>query len=181
MIILDLCGGTGAWSAPYKRAGYDVRVVTLPDDVREYIPPDTVHGILAAPPCTMFSLARTRAKTPRDIMGALSIVDACIRLVYRCKPKFWALENPLGLLRKYLGLPRITVNPHDFGDPWAKKTDLWGDFNIPKFNRVDLTDEQKHHSKMNTRPLPDIKGLTTADKRAITPPGFAKAFYGANK
>jgi len=24
-IILDLCGGTGAWSLPYKEAGYDVR------------------------------------------------------------------------------------------------------------------------------------------------------------
>ena len=24
-IILDLCGGTGSWSKPYKDAGYDVR------------------------------------------------------------------------------------------------------------------------------------------------------------
>ena len=39
-IILDLCGGTGAWSAPYKDAGYDVRVITLPEyDVRDYTPP----------------------------------------------------------------------------------------------------------------------------------------------
>ena len=30
-IILDLCGGTGAWSEPYREAGYDVRVITLPD------------------------------------------------------------------------------------------------------------------------------------------------------
>lgn len=29
-IILDLCGGTGAWSKPYKDAGYDVQVITLP-------------------------------------------------------------------------------------------------------------------------------------------------------
>jgi hypothetical protein len=39
-IILDLCGGTGAWSKPYKDAGYDVRVITLPEyDVRTYTPP----------------------------------------------------------------------------------------------------------------------------------------------
>ena len=39
-IILDLCGGTGAWSKPYKDAGYDVQIITLPDnDVRLYIPP----------------------------------------------------------------------------------------------------------------------------------------------
>ena len=29
-IVLDLCGGTGSWSKPYKDAGYDVRVITLP-------------------------------------------------------------------------------------------------------------------------------------------------------
>ena len=49
-IILDLCGGTGAWSKPYRDAGYDVRVITLPDhDVLTYIPPENVYGILAAP------------------------------------------------------------------------------------------------------------------------------------
>lgn len=54
-IILDLCGGTGSWSRPYKAAGYDVRVITLPEyDVRTYVPPDNVYGILAAPPCTEF-------------------------------------------------------------------------------------------------------------------------------
>jgi hypothetical protein len=30
-IILDLCGGTGAWSKPYRDAGYTVIVVTPPD------------------------------------------------------------------------------------------------------------------------------------------------------
>ena len=46
-IILDLCGGTGSWSKPYKEAGYDVRLITLPnEDVRLYIPPDNVYGIL---------------------------------------------------------------------------------------------------------------------------------------
>lgn len=29
-IILDLCGGTGSWSKPYRDAGYDVRLITLP-------------------------------------------------------------------------------------------------------------------------------------------------------
>ena len=58
-IILDLCGGTGSWSEPYRAAGYDVRVVTLPkDDVRLFIPPDNVYGILAATPCDEFSIAK---------------------------------------------------------------------------------------------------------------------------
>ena len=75
-VILDLCGGTGAWSRPYAEAGYDVRVVTLPEhnvtdwwiadgfirfrknvakmDGMTYseIPIDQIHGVLAAPPCS---------------------------------------------------------------------------------------------------------------------------------
>ena len=43
-IILDLCGGTGAWSKPYREAGYDVRLITLPEDVRVYIPPKNKGG-----------------------------------------------------------------------------------------------------------------------------------------
>ena len=58
-IILDLCGGTGAWSRPYEKAGYDVRNITLPEyDVLTYKPPENVYGILAAPPCEEFSIAR---------------------------------------------------------------------------------------------------------------------------
>ena len=67
-IILDLCGGTGSWTRYYPKKDYDVRVITLPDnDVRTYEPPKNVYGILAAPPCTMFSFARMSAKKPRDL------------------------------------------------------------------------------------------------------------------
>lgn len=65
-IILDLCGGTGSWSRPYVDAGYDVRVITLPEyDVRTYKPPEFVYGILAAPPCTEFSVLNCIA-APRE-------------------------------------------------------------------------------------------------------------------
>jgi hypothetical protein len=35
-IILDLCGGTGAWSKPYRDAGYDVRAITPPGFARAF-------------------------------------------------------------------------------------------------------------------------------------------------
>ena len=74
--ILDLCGGTGAWSKPYADAGYDVRVITLPkQDVIDYIPPENVYGILAAPPCVEFSIAKDH-KLERDFFNGvfLSII-----------------------------------------------------------------------------------------------------------
>ena len=85
-IILDLCGGSGAWSRPYKEAGYDVRLITLPDyDVRTYSPPDHVYGILAAPPCMEFSVLNCKAEPrPRNTDAGLSIVTACLRIIAMC-------------------------------------------------------------------------------------------------
>ncbi len=188
-VILDLCGGTGSWSKPYKDAGYDVRVITLPEqDVKDYIPPDNVYGLLAAPPCTMFSLARTRASTPRDFIQGLGPVDACIRIAHISKPEFFALENPVGMLSKWLGQPRYTFHPWWFGDVYTKNTALWGDFNIPvrKYYQIDevMTDEQKEDCKINNRKLPSISDFTESKKsvrRAITPPRFATAFFEANR
>ena len=192
-IILDLCGGTGAWSKPYANAGYRVLNITLPDyDVREYVPCEeilpNIYGILAAPPCTMFSLARTRAKKPRDFAEGMEIVVACLEIIWavRCDHalKFWALENPMGYLRQFLGKPAFTFDPCDFGDAYTKKTDLWGYFNLLKINPIGLTPQEKYLCLQNNRQLPsisDITGNKQSARRAITPLGFAKAFYKANK
>ena len=188
-IILDLCGGTGAWSQPYKDAGYDVRIVTLPDnDVRTYEPPEEVYGILAAPPCTMFSLARTTAKTPRDFYEGMVCVEACMRIIWLCRKNnklaFWALENPMGYLRQFLGKPAFTFDPSEFGGDYNKTTDIWGWFKEPmkgRKMRYDSTDK-------NTRKLPPIPEGYKRDpnmravqiRRSITNKGFAEAFFKAN-
>lgn len=186
-VILDLCGGTGSWSKPYREAGYDVRLVTLPDqDVRDYIPPDDVHGILAAPPCTEFSLARNgHPDIPRNFIKGMEAVNASIRIVWRCSPVFWALENPVGYLSRFLGRARYFFHPWYFGDPWTKKTALWGQFNIPisKYNKKTdvMSEDEIIRCKENRKPQDCGTAEEKAFKRAITPIGFAKAFYEANK
>jgi len=192
-IILDLAGGTGSWSKPYLDAGYDVRLVTLPDnDVRTYVPPDNVYEILAAPPCTMFSFARTTAKTPRDFDGAMDLIYGCLRIIWECRKngtlKFWAMENPMGYLRQFIGKPVLTFQPCEYGDPYIKKTDLWGYYNIPKKDPIKMTPEQIQACSINNRKLPELPdwyiapdGNTIAARRAMTPPGFAKAFFLANQ
>lgn len=186
-IILDLCGGTGSWSKPYRDAGYDVRVITLPDyDVKSYEPPKEVYGVLSAPPCTMFSLARTTAKTPRDLDLGMETVRACLEIIWKVKPKFWAMENPKGLLRKFMGKPAFEFDASEFGEDYNKHTDIWGYFTKPnkthEYTRYPSTDK-------NTRKLPEIPKDYKIDtnmsrvaiKRSITPKGFALAFYKANK
>jgi hypothetical protein len=185
-IILDLCGGTGSWSKPYQEAGYDVRVITLPEhDVRTYIPPENVYGILAAPPCTEFSMAKFYhgSKCKHDFVSGLAVVDACLRIVHRAKPKFWALENPRGLLRRWLGKPRLTFHPYEYGENYMKLTDIWGEFNIPEKTVKERPEGVKKFSALLMHEIPNIEGmnLNRAARRAITPPGFARAFYEANR
>ena len=146
-IILEPCGGTGAWGKPYKDNGYDVRNITLPEyDVRTYIPPDNVYGILFAPPCTVWANSGARwwkDRTPDEIFEAVEILLAGLRIIYRMNPVFWVIENPVGKMRKLLGEPRLIFNPSDYGDPYTKKTLLWGEFNIPWMNKVEATKGSK--------------------------------------
>jgi len=194
-IILDLCGGTGGWSKYYKENGYDVRIVTLPDndarlfpsnpsaqprfpsgfnDIAEYI--GKVYGVLAAPVCTYFSGSGSKhLRTDEQILEALSLVDACLRIIQTVKPRFWAMENPVGKLRKWIGPPRMSFHPCDFGDPYTKKTLLWGQFTEPIRTPVEPTEGSKLWSMYGG------KSAHTKEMRSITPNGFAKAFYLANQ
>lgn len=184
-LILDLCAGSGSWSAPYAAAGYRVQVVTLPDgDVRVLPPPkEPVWGILAGPPCDQFSIARNgHSGTPRDFVAGMACVNACLRLVLQCRPKWWALENPAsGLLARWLGIPRDSWQPHDFGDPWTKHTAIWGDYRVPR--------RGPYVAPLGGGPLctvcdPERRKSTwcnDAGHRAITPAGFARAFFEANQ
>jgi len=195
-IILDLCGGTGAWSRSYKEAGYDVRLITLPDnDVRTYIPPDNVYGVLAAPPCTKFSKATWYIKKKdRDFKRGMLEVRACLNIIWAIQEngaplQFWALENPMGYLNRFLGHPVYYFQPWWFGEKSflaTKRTYLWGYFNQPvrTIRKRTIPFISPHSSK---RDLVDKERKNegwlkaNAEQRAITPAGFAKAFFEANK
>jgi len=205
-IILDLCGGTGSWSKPYKEAGYDVRVITLPEhNVFTYVPPKKVYGILAAPTCAHFSLMRVNPSTPRDLRKAMLLVRRCLEIIWfvqydldsetskKTRLKFWALENPGGFLKFFLGRPAIEFDPYEYGDPYTKKTHIWGWFNIPPKNPV-LWGDKKSYVGMGIKELRE-RNLETRKKfeyspgcglsyasvlRSITPQGFAQAFFDAN-
>jgi len=214
--ILDLCGGTGAWAKPYADAGYGVATITLPEhDVRcvemgqrhllfqkqnLHYYDDTcillsdIHGILAAPPCTEFSLAK--GNKPRNLKAAMNIVQACLQIIWHCRlygnPQFWALENPRGLLRQFMGLPAYTFEQWEFGDAGIKPTDLWGYFKPPiktVKKRPENLVKKYPNGRRNGRGLAKAEclpeyahlKLDRSARRAITPTGFANAFFRANK
>jgi site-specific DNA-cytosine methylase len=173
--IADLCGGTGGASRYYREAGYDVHIITLPMDIR-LTRPFPCYGVVASPPCTQFAGSGARwweKKGQQALFDGLAIVDACMRFILLAQPKFWMLENPVGRLVHYLGKPKMYFQPYDYGDPWSKKTCLWGNFNTPEKNPVEPTKKDKIW-KISPGPC-------RSRQRSITPPGFARAFFEANQ
>jgi hypothetical protein len=205
--IIHLCADIGSDSKPYEEAGYDVILVGKNTDVRTYEPPENVHGIIANPPCTMFSFARTNAKQSRDLRLGMECVEACLRIIWKVqyraisnnakytRLKWWCLENPyFGLLKNFLGHPALIYDPWEYGDTYQKRTALWGNFKIPPKNPIPLTVEAKAKARTNsylhTRKFdqllsheihPEAFGvLTRQDRRSICSAKFAQAFFEAN-
>jgi len=186
--ILDLCGGTGSWSRPYVEMGYDVIVVDphadcdtgaeiVRKDIRLWVPPKGIHGVLAAPPCTDLAASGARwwaQKGEDKLLEALSIADACMRIILLSNPEWWILENPIGRLARFYGRPKLTFDPWEYGHPSIKKTCFWGDFTVPPKTPVEPVLGQVVW-RMGMR----VSG-GRAKMRSMTPYEVAKAFAEAN-
>lgn len=187
-IIYSLCAGTRSWERPYIEAGYDVRSITLPDnDVRLLKPVKGVYGVVAAPPCDGFSAARFfhgKGNYSEDYLPGLEVASACCRFILACNPVFWAMENPAnGKLKEWMGEPQLIFNPWQYGDNYQKTTALWGKFNIPIPITIEKPEGMVKFSMLKSKEIfPEYYGIyTRQERRAITPPGFARAFFEANK
>lgn len=191
-IIISLYDYSGTWSEPYRKAGCRVLQIEskLGLDVFAWnykvIRPELVAGILAAPPCTDFAGSGAQYWKQKDKRGqtkeSLKLVKRTLEIVSYFNPPFWVLENPVGRLNKLL--PELApfgpwyFEPYWFGDPWTKKTGLWGKFNQPKPDNIVKPLEFSKQGSWTQ--LLGGKTEKTKELRSITPPGFAKAFYKAN-
>lgn len=193
--ILHLCADIGSDSQPYRDAGYDVICVGEKQDVRTFQPPPEVYGIIANPPCTMFSYCRTNAKKPRDLRQGMELVQACLRIIWECQYRikkdtqkfsplrFWVIENPDAMLSWFLGKPAFVYSPHQYGDNYQKRTCLWGRFNAPPMVNEYPTVKFPKFDYLKTREIaPQYYGkLTRTERRSVCSPYFAKAFFEANQ
>ena len=142
--LLELFCGTKSIGREFEAGGWDVTSVDLEptfqpdiccnvlDLTPEMIGEAAPDLIWASPPCTHYSMARTTAKTPRDLEGSDKLVQKVLDLAahYRC-PFFF--ENPLGLLRTrpvVQGIPMRLVdyckyNDGDHAHRARKRTCIW--------------------------------------------------------
>lgn len=187
-VVLSLFDTSGEWSQPWVDAGYQVHRFDIQDgmDINDFsveyltekLGIERADIIIAAPPCTDFSISGAHAWKKKDADGrteaSVDLVRQTLATVEFFKPSSWAMENPVGRIQKLTGLPKAAMSfqPNNFGDPYTKRTLLWGDFNteLPLAN-VEPVDGSKMTTKLSGR-----------DKyeRSLTPKGFAYSFFMAN-
>jgi len=200
-LIISIYDFTGNWVKPYINAGYPVMLwdKKVEGDILEGFSwlltqiEETglqVYGILGACPCNDFASSGARwfegkdkptpGYEPFDNTTELSIalVQIVLHLVDLLKPKFWVIENPVGRIERLneelKPYRNYSFDPHDFGEPYPKKTILWGEFNnnLVKTPVLPLYKEYIHNQP---------PGEKRAEIRSATPAGFAKAFFQANR
>ncbi len=180
-VILSLCDFSGVFADAYRRRGYEVVQIDIQhgDDVRLFRWRGKIRGVIAQPPCTHFSRAgawKWKDKGEAALLEGLAIVDACLRIVTVHGPEWWVLENPIGRLQDYIGPPRFKFDPCDFGDPWTKRTWLWGNFTppCPLFVPAECQPVTATMGDVTT------KMANNKNARSVTPKGFAEAFAEVN-
>ena len=142
MRLLELFAGTGSIGKVFGEKGWEVISLdsdpkanaTICTDIRDWdyttYPPGYFDVVWASPCCTQYSIARKRAKTPRDLVGADSLVQMALEIIHYFSPAVYFIENPAtGLLktRTFMqGLPYTDVDYCCYCDwGYRKRTRLW--------------------------------------------------------
>jgi hypothetical protein len=145
--VLDLFCGLGGFSQAFVESE---RWAVTTVDIEERFEPDRVADVfdlrpsdfdvefdvvLASPPCTQFSTAGnhdawdfdTHEPQTAAARDAVALAHHTVGLIRGVSPRYWFLENPQGRLRWFLGRPTGEVTYCQYGRPYMKRTDLWGE------------------------------------------------------
>ena len=139
MRLLELFSGTGSIGNVFKEQGWEVVSLDrdLPADIGTDImlwdymnsayPPKHFDVIWASPPCTEYSIAKT--KGVRKLAAANAVVERTLEILNHFQPSIYFLENPqTGLLKNQPFMDELPYNDVDYckyGMPYRKRTRLW--------------------------------------------------------
>jgi len=159
----------------------DVPCTTIAD-VMSLTPDDLPDAdlILASPPCNCFSRMTIRYywenKRPKNDKArfAVELVKHTVSLIHAKKPKFWVLENPVGMMIYVLGRPSARtwwgawysekdVEIAKLDEPPLKETHLWG---LLPF--IDWPPKPTHYARINRKSKDRQKGIQGIKDSAIS-------------
>lgn len=194
--VLDLCSGKGGWSKAFAERGHHVVTIDIdpkfePDicaDIMELSVDDIGRNwdiVLASPPCQGFSVAscgthwakNTYSPKTEFAENSLLLVHHIHDMIQEINPRYWAMENPRGMLRKVWKYPELTT----YFASWSggdlqqrrpqKPTDLWGVFPIdmlwPEPRRWELAPRGTQRG---------TQGIKDPAERAVIPWGLSFTF-----
>lgn len=147
--LLELFSGTESISTVAKELGYktftsdfdeqfnsDYCIDIMDFDIKKV--PFKPDIIWASPPCTTFSIAAIShhwnnvgsvlSPKSKDAKRGVQILRKTITIIDILMPKYWYIENPVGLMRKMefmKNVPRATITYCQYGDTRMKPTDIW--------------------------------------------------------
>lgn len=187
---LFLCNRTSNIMIPWAESGHTCVAIDLQHDGIQnngnfYFVGANVFDLLLAlksqfyfgfgfPDCSHLCIggaAWWKKKGPLPLIEGLRLVRACENILdSNCK--IWAIENPRGRLKDYWRRPDYDFHPCHFGDNYTKLTCLWTSktFTMP----VKKWKEPDHSNAI-------FGSMEGKDNRSITPFGFCRAVYEANK
>ena len=145
--LLELFSGTHSIGKAFAELGWDV--VSLDNDPAtnpticcdimcwdyKVFPPDAFQHVHASPPCTMYSIARTRGG-PRDLFSADTLVERAKEIITYFSAASYSIENPSGgayTLEKRGLLDDMPLFPISYckfespDHPYRKNTSIWSD------------------------------------------------------
>jgi hypothetical protein len=131
-------------------------------------PAFNVDFVLAFPPCTYFSQARS-IPSEEELKKGLMYFHLAISICSILKPKFFIIENPAkSRVWRYVGKPNQIINQGSYGHLGLKPTGLYGDFEkIKGYYDVNMNYKLTNNCSKN--------------QRDYTPESFLNAIWECNK
>jgi hypothetical protein len=196
MNTLELFCGTKSFSKVMTKFGHETFTVDNderfdPDDCMDIMDMGEVcymDIIWASPPCTCFSVASIgthwqggkKGYIPKteDAKKSLELLDKTVSLIAQGKPKYWFIENPRGMMRKFIdaifkkhGISdyhRTMITYCQYGDNRMKPTDIWT--NLKGWEGKRCKNKSSCHVSAPRGSKTGTQGLKTAKDRGVIPP-----------
>ena len=196
MRILDLFAGKGGEERRKKVEALGHSYITLDNDesfncdiacdILEYNPIEKFDMIWASPPCEAFSVASIghhwgggdKAYIPKTNWAkkSIKILGKTIELIKTIDPKWWYIENPVGMMRAVGNLGeyvRATVTYCQYGEKYMKPTDIWtNDIDWATWKAKRCKNGDSCHEPAPRGSKTGTQGIKGSDNRAIVPWGL---------